>query len=473
MLSRTDTLLSTYMPPHRSELEQFLNISVTGDTVSIPAVDVGGVQDAGRVSILPFAARGLEGLADVQGRPVPQLDLALLLHGKPGQGSRIATFTRHGRELAVRGDAFSIAAEAHGADIGKLLQGDFSSLPTAADTGLPPRPPPGNPRNDASGPAVLSLKAVAGGNAMTIAITGHEAVEEVAEWRPTSPGSAEGVARVGQRLYPGRRLRSPEAPDDGAVGPGQWAILVPYQDGNRYALVVDKVVSLEALPRSHLFNVGRTGSQQGTWFAGDGPMTQVFHVSALIDGEAGSGFLDGLPGPGDRENLAGMALGTLATRLQFEGIRFSCGTIECVIPFGIARWAISLGAEVELSSRASTGASVPVLDAAALLGRPTPATLRQCVLLSLPQQKLVAVRVDKLRLEPHADGNEWLPLPSTSIILSALFDAVRLDAGTGAWLLRVRADIAPERLPRAARVAIGRAIAGWTSEAVVRTDALV
>ena len=335
--------------------------------------------------------------------------------------------------------------------------------PSSGGPHLAPRPTGGSAQERTGSATVLSLKVVTGGHVMTIAITGQEVVAAVTEWRPASLGSTEGVVRVEHRLYPGRRLRSPQAPVGGPDGLGRWAILVPQPDGSRYALVVDQVIGLEPLAQSRVFTVGHSGSARGTWFAGDGPITQVFQVNSLVEGTAGADVLGSQPGQDDGRDSVETALGTLTMRLQFEGIRISCGTIECVIPFGIARSAISLRVEARLAPRASAANLIPVVDATALLDRAAPAAPWHCVLLSLPGQELVVLTADKLRLEPYADGNEWLSLPPISNVLSALFDAVRLDPVSRCWLLRIRADIASECLPRAARVAIGRAIAGWTS----------
>jgi hypothetical protein len=449
-----------------TSVHKLLKMIVGQTCVTIYDGSVTNIAYAGPLTPLPFAESAVEGLANLDGRPIVQVDLSRALGGPAGTGAKLAVVTVPAGEIALRvQDAvFDADTAAETSDAAEAL--DIPALlPWTADLRLRAanRATDAAPPAEAPAPPVHFLLATAGGETFSLLVTGDERVEEVQAIH-AADGASRLVVAAGNRLLAGRRLG---AAMEGGAGTAPWAIVAKRCGGGEFALVVDRVLALKELCPSRLFTLedgnGEGGKgQSALWYVEDGVIRPLPSTAAAFAGTTGTTSAPPSPlhsgAPATPPSVGEEAALPLPDLL---GVRTDCAGIAVVLPFGMVRAALDglpdLGSR---RPRCSDGAASAVLDGAMLLGRSGSPSRGHHLVVCIHGFDIV-LTVDAVCLEPERADRAWQPFPQAHPGSAALFDAVRWDGTADKWIYRVGIVPPFASLPPRLRRSIARAKVGW------------
>src|SRR4051812_5346272 len=208
-----------------------LNFSAGGVSLTVDEARVRNFGYAETLTPVPFSDGAVEGLADIDGRPVVQIDLARALGGPAGTGGKRAVMSVPAGEVALRIQDLAVATDGEGGgalDIQALqpwtaCPSSSGQVPAEAGATVDPDAAP----DDRFEPGVPLLIVESGGETTGLLVSGGEHVEAARAVLDAGTGGGVVVA-TGDRLLAGRRLGSARDPGDRS---GAWTVVVPRRDG--------------------------------------------------------------------------------------------------------------------------------------------------------------------------------------------------------------------------------------------------
>jgi len=440
-----------------------LTIAVGGRRFALAAGAVRRVGTVGPLTRLPFVPGWIEGLTGVGGRPMLQIDpigaLGGAWEGERGEGGdKLVVVDAPGGAVALRVDrvepatasAPSLAVEALVGDleVADRRGGTAAAAATAAD-------------GAAGEPAAIVLVVASGTARLGVLLDEGVSVGEVAASRriDTGDGDEAGqlMATVNDRLLPARRLS-----DEGGAG---RAVIGPTADGPM-AVLVDRLIGLEHVPLERLVPLPGAAPGRNLCFplAGGGAVClQDFEALAGRRGAVGAAYRHLLERIRERRERAPQrpASEDAAGGDAGGGLTVSVRGVRWLLPLALVDR--MLGVDERLPEEgppdrrpaAGRGAAL-LLDAGRWFSAGTPPASggAEAVLLRLPGGGRIALRVDRIALEPAGAATPWLPPPPLPPELAALVDGVRAEPETGLWCLRLAASLDPAALPPSLRRAI-------------------
>jgi chemotaxis signal transduction protein len=426
-----------------------LSFSAGGVSVTVDEARVTSFGYAGALTPVPGSDGAVEGLADIDGRPVVQIDLARALGGPAGTGGKRAVVSMPAGEVALRIQDVAVVKDGEGGgslDIQALQP--WTACPSWSGQ-IPAEAGPASKPDDRFEPGVPVLIVEAGGETTGLLVSGGERVEAARAVLDAGTGGGLVVA-IGDQLLAGRRLGSTREAGD---RDGAWAVVVPRRDGGVFALVVDRVVKLTEIHPARLFPIDNANGGRAIWYAEADVVLPVLSVGAAC-GDAP----DPLP-PGGAPQRSPAVCPKHVAAIR-PGVRADCGGIAVVLPFETVNRALDSSLQIlDRRPRGQGRAALPVLDAAALLGPSGSRRHGRWLAVQTCDGELI-LTVNALRLEPHSDGPAWRSLPAMPPASVALFDALRQDAA-GGWIYRLRSPLRYSAFPWSLRRALARATAGW------------
>ena len=418
------------------EPPQSLIVDLAGRRYGVPAAWVVRVGYAGAVSAVPFARAPVEGVAMLDGAPVTQIDTAAALGLPRGDGGKLVVIGLERGRLALRVDG--IVGVSRAAPEVPALPMDLVLRSFSGDAPAPAAIPAGA---TSAGETVDLLLALVAGEAVALFAAGVDRVVEIEAVRTldTGDGVAVDVAIVdGQPVAVASlgscRAGNPAAGRWGVIGRGEAAAV----------LLVDRVLDLRRVP---LWRLGRAPGASGPMLCVSLDDGRVMPVHDLA-GPAGAGPVPMPAGIGRTRPVSARA------GQRASGLRVRCAGIDVVVPLAMI---VRIGSRDDL--RPAAARAVPVFDGARLLG--AGAGTGSAVVVTAGGGRFRAILVDRAELDGAAGAPPWVPTPWLPDGAAALFDAVRPDPVTGAWVLRLRADPAPP--PWTVRRALVAARRGWAA----------
>jgi chemotaxis signal transduction protein len=434
-----------------TSVQRRLSFSAGGVSVTVDEARVTNFGYAAPLTPVPCSDGAVEGLADIDGRPVVQIDLARALGGPAGTGGKRVVVSVPAGEVALRIQDAAVAKDGEGGeslDIQALQP--WTACPDSSGRILAEIGP-------AFEPGVPVLIVEAGGETIGLLVSGGEHVEAARGVLDAGVGGGLLVV-TGDRLLAGQRLGPVRDSGDRF---GAWAVIVPRRDGSVFALVVDRVVKLTEIDPARLFPIDTASGGRAIWYAEADIVMPVLSVGAAC-GDAPDPAPLGSP---PQRSPATCPEHEAASR---PGVRADCGGIAVVLPFEMVNRALdSLPGISDRRPRGPGAAALPVLDGTALLGQSGSRRHGRWLAVQACDWELI-LTVNALHLDPYSDGPAWRPLPAMPAAPVALFDALRRDAA-GGWIYRLRSPLRYSALPWSLRRALARATAGWVRRSELLT----
>lgn len=472
-----------------------LSIRVGRVLCSIPSEQVTHIDYVSTITPLPFADAPVEGLVNVNARPLLQVNVAdaLGLEQEARAGNKRLIVNTPQGDFALRVD------EVVGLVKTKTTPPDENQqpLPQLQLKEILPqalikfkKPTAALKQNNPSAhltPRKLTVLLVAT-SGKTIALLAHniDHIQEMTSLQTLEKQSVQGdlLVKVKDHLLPTHslaQLLQLEADEESV------AVIVRGKQAT-WALRVRRVIGIENIEQVYssgtgnrdLWCVTQTGKIRelidANRLGGSGDysaprlwyVTRNGHIQELIDADRLSG------GHSDSPSITLIAPEQTSSALQrserltTEGLRIYCGAGSYLLPLTMAtRTLESMDSAVMAASRfAGAGRSnragrIPWIDAAALLFGRRSAAIKNTVAIALADDGQVLLGVDRVLLSQSLSAAEkWvdadLPYPVT-----LFFDAACYDEQTGQWILRAVNTVRFSGLPWTIKKTLAKAIIGW------------
>lgn len=407
---------SELAPRHATEPagSDHLCVGVAGSTFTVSVDEALLVAVTPRLSPLPLASAPVEGMAEVNGSPVVQVDVALALSGRPGAGRTSVVVRHEAGPVACRVETVST-----GGAPGTGRPGPPSLLAWLSPL-LPPfvaRPREARPARPA-GPVARPLPLFlvrSRGKVLAVPAASIERVDRFEEQAQAPPWT---LVRLNEEVLPARPL--PSRLDAGSAEQvPSWGLVVR-PDGERLVWTVESVIGVRDAARDAIHAIRLPGEPPLLWYE---PVEGAF--VEIVDPE---GSLEGHGAPSRRP---------FESAWKFQGdLRLRCGPYRCLLPLGMIRTVLT-GLE-DLPPRARAADDLPVLDAARLLGHTGQTRPRHGVVVDFGAGRPAVLAAHDVRAASIDLGGELHPLPAVPAAVAELLDAVILDEGSGDWTYRLR-----------------------------------
>ncbi|MBI1206476.1 MAG: hypothetical protein GC191_04210 [Azospirillum sp.] len=443
-------------------------VSAAGGCFALPRAVVRAVAFPAPVSPLPLQRAPTDGLVEVAGRPMTQIDATLLV---PGGGREKAAQEPAGRagklvviagpqgrgEVALRVDAVLGWAKPAQAPTPFPLAAVFALLAEEPAEISAVAPETSDPD-----PVVDLLLVDQPGRRLALPVDGIEAAARI---DAVSTLAGHGAAAVTVATIDGRLIPLVAAAASPEPRPSGWAVLGDC-GGGEGAFAVSRVVGLHRLPRSaviHLFRPGGDADAPATvCFLAEGGVPVVIESFAQAVGGTGNPGFD-CPAPisagrqrGSEDTVSGAG----------GGLLIETGGVAAVVPLACLGRVLDPD-EVPAGALQARRrrAALPVLggdrhrrQAGQAPGSPACRTL---VELGGPDAWHVLLAADRLRPEPT--GRRWQSPPWLPRAAAAVVEAVRPDDSGEGWLVRLRGDFDFPALPFSVRRLVVSSVLGWVN----------
>lgn len=405
-----------------------LALVLDGRRVTVDTRCVVRIEEDPCVGPLPLAQPTVRGITAVNGCP------AVVVGEETG---KVVALSCEGGLLALR----VASVEACGApDMAPPL--DLGTLAPWA------RPVPAQSRAGAvAGRSVrmLALRVIVGEDSVLIPAAGIRRVAPVEAVRDDGDGR---LVLVDGRLRRGRSMsRSRGLPDR----PEPTALLL---DGHEEVVTVERVAGLATLHADRLHTVpGGADPAPRQWLvAPDGTITECLSIDRIL-GRAPPAAAPGPHAAAEPPSIIG------PDRRRTGGLRLTCGGATLVAPLAGVLGLIDSVPLTWRPRRTRCAGMVPVVDLRRLFGGGGEPSVR-CLAagLMLGGARPVIVLADEAALDADRAAPDWQPPPPMPPGPASLIDAVRPDARTGGWALRLRLE---PPSPFTLRSAAAAALAGW------------
>lgn len=420
-------------------------------------------EPAVRLTPIPHASWTVRGLACIEGRPFAVVDpaadrsaarqaggaLAVVASGNGGVALRIDAVSRNGQPAPVTPSAGSEILSSLAPWAPPPAAGRPAALPVPAAAAI-------SLLFVACGEVTAALPVLTAAAGGAVAGVTVERVGTVASRQPLRAQGVDALVRVDDFLLPARSLADalPIPPRERSGGAGErWAVVLGFE-GQRAALLVDRVIGVIPCDPRHIIAMTLPGGAQQQWL--DHPEMQpvpIMEAAPLFGWPAAAVYPVPSCSP-DRE--ADLRAEPVLTARACD--------VELALPLALVDRVMEPGTA---PAAERTPGAVPVFDAAVALGRRTRPRCGTLVRLTPEGAPPFVISVDRTAViaEPQSP---WIPVEPLPPVAALAFDAVGLAGATegeeGRWMFRLRCRLpSPSALPMPVRRCLAAARLGWVA----------
>lgn len=392
-----------------------LRLEAGGSIVDLPISDAVLIGVSPVLTPLPLAASPVEGMSVIEGFPVVQIDLGLVLTGRPGAGQVVAV-VRHGNSrVAFRVDRVSLAAGnvLPSPELSSFLQ---SFIPAIEAAGL----------DQAVQPRARHLQIIvltSHGRFFGVPAVSIERVDRVT--KRTEMHSASGLALT-LVLLNNEALPSCSIPSRLSVDPAHeeevnWGVVVK-PSGERLVWTAASVLGLQTIAFERIRSIAIPNDTPVVWYE-----SEQGDFVELIDPE---GVLTGLCStpPVTKEFNDGFR-----SDLQLRSGPF-CFLLPTVMTGKVLESVIS-----GLAEEKTAHDDMPVVNAARLFGFSGESNPRRGIVVTLEAGERVVLAVEYINAVSVGKDSEIWPLPTVPAEMARFIDGVMREESSTALIYRLRA----------------------------------
>lgn len=417
-----------------------ITISVAGNLYALPKNQLIQITETGIPTPLPFAPLGIEGMVCFDNKPLIQINVAQALglksNTKPQYTQTLIVNTSHG-VIALK---IEHIVTTHAVVPTLPLENLVANLAPGVFNTDKEHSLTTNSSQQSPLPQLVALIVAIGATQVAILIEPGLSVEQ-ATLHPIQTADNETkyrMAMIGNRLLPVRLLIQ----DNVHTGP----VIIGRIEKNWHAVLVTKFIGLQPLNPTNLVLLPNATIGANLCIQHNGATFCLYNFATLAnsDTHAISQNYQKLLSVVSESQSAGIDE-KIIERKNTDGIKVSINGSRWQIPLPLVERLqtvdLALLRKPESHHQRPSRLFVAKRWFFPFNNTVAPAPNSPAIWLRLTKTTQIALLVDSAILNPTQAAHPWLPLPTMPYTTTLLFDAVRFEAATGNWILRVNTHI--------------------------------